>query len=312
MPTVRTSALDLIGNTPLVALDRLHPGPGRLFAKAELLNPGGSVKDRAARRIVHDALRDGRLAPGQPVVEMTSGNMGAGLALVCNVLGHPFTAVMSAGNSPERARMLEALGAEVVLVPQVDGAPGQVTGADVKTAADEARRLARGRGAWYVDQFHNPGSVAAHEHGTGPEIWRDLEGRLDAFVAIVGSGGTFVGTSRYLKRRNPGIVCAAVEPEGCEPLAGRRITKARHLLQGTGYGVVPPHWEPKLADAVLRVSDEEAVLYRKLLAEKEGLHVGFSSGANVCAAVKLLKSGRIPSDGTVVTILCDTGLKYPH
>src|SRR5690349_23605835 len=130
---------------------------------------------------------------------MTSGNMGAGLALVRNVLGHRFTAVMSAGNSPERARMLEALGAEVVLVPQVDGAPGQVTGADVKRAADEARRLARGRGAWYVDQFHNPGSVAAHEHGTGPEIWRDLGGRLDAFVAIVGSGGTFVGTSRYLK-----------------------------------------------------------------------------------------------------------------
>lgn len=304
------SALDLIGNTPLVSLDRLHSGPGRILAKAEFLNPGGSVKDRAARRIVHDARRDGRLAPGQAVVEMTSGNMGAGLALVCNVLGHRFTAVMSAGNSPERARMLEALGAEVVLVPQVDGAPGQVTGADVKKAADEARRLARSRGAWYVDQFHNPGSVAAHEHGTGPEIWRDLGGRLDAFVAIVGSGGTFVGTSRYLKRRNPGIVCAAVEPQGCEPLAGKRITNTRHLLQGTGYGVIPPHWERGLADAVLCVSDEEAVLYRKLLAQREGLHVGFSAAANVCAAVKLLASGRMPREGTVVTVLCDTGLKY--
>ena len=206
--------------------------------------------------------------------------------------------------------MLEALGAEVVLVPQVDGAPGQVTGADVKRAADEARRLARARGAWYVDQFHNPGSVAAHEHGTGPEIWRDLGGRLDAFVAIVGSGGTFVGTSRYLKRRNPEIVCTAVEPEGCEPLAGKRITRPRHLLQGTGYGVVPPHWEPHLADAVLSVSDDEAILYRKLLAEKEGLHVGFSAAANVYAAVKLLASGRMPRQGTVVTVLCDTGLKY--
>ncbi|HSF41653.1 MAG TPA: cysteine synthase family protein [Thermoanaerobaculia bacterium] len=310
MPSVHTSALELIGNTPLVALDRLHPGPGRILAKAEFLNPGGSVKDRAARRIIHDALRDGRLAADQAVVEMTSGNMGAGLALVCNVLGHRFTAVMSAGNSPERVRMLEALGAEVVLVPQVDGGPGQVTGADVKAAADEARRLARRRGAWYVDQFHNPGSVAAHEHGTGPEIWRDLEGRLDAFVAIVGSGGTFVGTSRYLKSRNPRIVCAAVEPEGCEPLAGRRVTRPRHLLQGTGYGVVPPHWERKLADAVLCVSDDEAVLYRKLLAEKEGLHVGFSAAANVCASVKLLESGRVPREGTVVTVLCDTGLKY--
>jgi cysteine synthase len=310
MPDLCLSAFDLIGNTPLVALERLHPGPGRILAKAEFLNPGGSVKDRAAKRIAEDARASGRLAPGQAVVEMTSGNMGAGLAVVCNVLGHPFVAVMSAGNSPERARMLEALGAEVALVPQVDGAPGQVTGADVKSAADAARRLAWERGAFYVDQFHNPASVAAHEHGTGPEIWETLGDRLDAFVAIVGSGGTFTGTSRFLKRQRPEIVCAAVEPEGCEPLAGRKVRKPRHLLQGTGYGVVPPHWEPELADVILCVTDEEATRYRRLLAEREGLHVGFSSAANVCAAVKLLKSGRLHSEATVVTILCDTGLKY--
>jgi cysteine synthase len=310
MSGILPSALDLIGNTPLVSLDRLHPGPGRILAKAEFLNPGGSVKDRAAKRIVEDARALGRLAPGQTVVEMTSGNMGAGLAVVCNVLSHPFVAVMSSGNSPERARMLEALGAEVVLVPQVDGAPGQVTGADVKSAADAARRLARERGALYVDQFHNPASVAAHENGTGPEIWESLGDRLDAFVAIVGSGGTFTGTSRFLKRQRPEIVCAAVEPEGCEPLAGRKIRKPRHLLQGTGYGVLPPHWEPELADGVLCVSDEEATRYRRLLAEKEGLHVGFSAAANVCAAEKLLASGRLPGEATVVTILCDTGLKY--
>jgi len=310
MPPTLPSALDLIGNTPLVALERLHPGPGRILAKAEFLNPGGSVKDRAAKRIVEDARASGRLAPGQAVVEMTSGNMGAGLAVVCNVLGHPFVAVMSAGNSPERVRMLEALGAEVVLVPQMDGVPGQVTGADVKSAADAARRLARERGALYVDQFHNPASVSAHEHGTGPEIWEALGDRLSAFVSIVGSSGTFTGTARFLKHRRPEILCAAVEPEGCEPLAGRRIRKPRHLLQGTGYGVVPPHWQPGLADVLLTVSDEEAIRYRRLLAIKEGLYVGFSSAANVCAAVKLLTSGRLSGEATVVTILCDTGLKY--
>lgn len=303
-------ALHLVGGTPLVALRRLHPRPGTIYGKAEFLQPGGSVKDRAARRILSDALASGRLAAGQAVVEMTSGNMGAGLAIASNVLGHPFVAVLSAGNSPERVAMLRALGAEVVLVPQVDGAPGQVTGKDVKAAAEEARRLARRRGAFYVDQFHNPGSVAAHEHGTGPEIWHALGGRLDAFVAIVGSGGTFVGTSRYLKRQDPRILCAAVEPEGCQPLAGRRVRKPRHRLQGTGYGVVPPHWQPDLADALLAVSDEEAVETRHLLATREGLHVGYSAAANVRAAQKLLASGRLPDHAVVVTVLCDTGLKY--
>lgn len=307
---VRSSALDLIGGTPLVELRRIHSGPGRLLAKAEHLQPGGSVKDRAALRVVRDALASGRLVPGQPVVEMTSGNMGSGLAVVCGVLGHPFAAVMPAGNSPERARMLEALGAEVVLVPQVDGRPGEVTGTDVQAATEVAIDLARRRGAFYVDQFNNPSCLAAHEEGTGPEIWRDLDGRLDAFVAIVGTGGTFLGTSRYLKSRRSGILCAAVEPAGAEILAGRPLVKPKHRLQGTGYAVVPPHWDPALADLCLAVSDEEAVEWKRRLAAREGLHVGFSSGANVCAAARLLAGGRLPPEATVVTILCDTGLKY--
>jgi cysteine synthase len=143
---VAFSALDLVCGTPLIALERAHPGPGRLLAKAEFLQPGGSVKDRAARAILLAAKADGRLQPGAPVVEMTSGNMGVGLAVACAVLGHLLVVTMSADNSPQRARMLEALGAEVILVPQVDGAPGQVTGADVATAADEAQRLALERG----------------------------------------------------------------------------------------------------------------------------------------------------------------------
>ena len=164
--TIHASALDLIGGTPLVELRRLHPGPGRILAKAEHIQPGGSVKDRAALRVIKDARDSGHLAPGQAVLEMTSGNMGSGLAVVCGLLGHPFTAVMPAGNSPERARMLKALGAEVVLVPQVDGRPGEVTGTDVQAAIDVAVDLSKSRGAFYVDQFHNSGCVAAHEEGT--------------------------------------------------------------------------------------------------------------------------------------------------
>jgi len=303
-------ALDLIGNTPLVTLGRLHPGPGRLLAKAEFMQPGGSVKDRAALHIIRSAHQAGNLRTGQTVVEMTSGNMGAGLAVVCNVLGNPFVAVMSEGNSSERARMLESLGAKVVLVPQVDGTPGQVTGADISRALGEARRIVRERGAFYVDQFHAHGSVLAHEEGTGPEIWDALGGRLDAFVAGVGSGGTFVGTSRFFKGIRAEVFCAAVEPEGAEVLAGKPVAKAQHVLQGMGYGSIPPHWNTRLADVTIPVSDGEALRYKQLLAEKEGLHVGFSSGANVCAAVKLMSAGRLGVSPTVVTILCDTGLKY--
>ncbi len=310
MGEVTPSALGLIGNTPLVRLSRIRPGRGRLLAKAEFVQPGGSVKDRAALRIVQDARGAGQLGPGQPVVEMTSGNMGAGLAVVCNVLGHPFIATMSEGNSPARARMLEALGAEVVLVRQVEGTPGRVTGADIRAATERAIEIARERGAFYVDQFNNPSCVRAHEESTGPEIWEALGDELDAFVAAVGTGGTFVGVSRFLKRMKPGMWCVAVEPEGAEVLAGKAVEKPDHLLQGTGYGFVPPQWDPGLADEFIAISDNEATRFRRLLAEKEGLHVGFSAAANVCAALKLVESSRLGEAATVVTVLCDTGLKY--
>lgn len=304
------SALQVIGNTALVALDRLHPGPGRLLAKLELQNPGGSVKDRAARQIVSSARERGELAPGQAVVEMTSGNMGAGLAVVCAVAGHPLITVMSAGNSQARARMLEAMGAQVVLVPQVDGVPGEVTGADVRAAARRARALAEDAEGYYADQFFNPAGVIAHETTTGPEIWRQTDGRLTAFVAAVGSGGTFVGTSRYLLRQNPDIRCYAVEPATAAVLAGKPVTDPRHLLQGTGYGVVPPHWQPKLANGTVAVSDADATELRRRLAAKEGLYVGYSAAANVAASTRLLTSGTLADDALVVTVLCDTGLKY--
>jgi cysteine synthase len=309
-PALSDGALSAIGGTPLIALDRLSPASGRIWAKLEFLQPGGSVKDRAALAIVRRAYALGDLVPGKPVVEMTSGNMGAGLAVVCAVAGNPFVAVMSAGNSPARAAMMRGLGAQVELVPQVDGTPGRVTGADIGAASVRARELADEADGYLVDQFNNPGAVLAHELGTGPELWAALGARLRAFVAAVGSGGSFVGVARCLKRCDERIVCAAVEPAGAEVLAGRAVTKPAHPIQGTGYGIVPPHWQPELADELLSVEDDEVLEFRHRLGAEEGLFVGFSAAANVCAAVKLLASGRVPHGSDVATLLCDTGLKY--
>lgn len=303
------SSLFLIGNTPLLQLSRIYRGPGQLFGKAEFMSPGGSVKDRAALHIVRDAYASGKLRRGQGIVEMTSGNMGAGLAIVAGVYGHRFTAVMSAGNSPARAAMLRGLGAEVVLVPQVDGGPGQVTGNDIAAAIEQAQILSVETGDFYVDQFHNPSSVKAHLDGTGPEIFCDLN-TICAFVAAAGSGGTFVGVSKYLKQQNRDIICAVVEPEGAEVLAGKPVVRARHNMQGIGYGMALPHWEENLADLYLSVSSEQAEHFRNRLAREEGLYVGYSAAANVCASIALMESGQLGKSPAVATILCDTGLKY--
>jgi cysteine synthase len=290
-------------------LQRIHPGPGLLLAKCEFRNPGGSVKDRAALAALRVARASGSLQPQQPVVEMTSGNMGAGLAVVCAVLGHPLLVTMSRGNSPRRGEMLRGLGVEVVLVDQVDGEPGRVTGADVAAALEVARRLGAERGAFYVDQFNNPACIAAHEHGTGQEILRQTGGRLDAFVALVGTGSTFLGTMRALKDRSRDIEGVAVEPAGARVLAGRTVERTRHLLQGGGYGIVPPRWQPELMDRALAVSDEEAIDYRVRLGALEGLYLGFSSAANVAATARYLRE-RASDRAVAVTVLCDTGLKY--
>ncbi|RTL59682.1 MAG: pyridoxal-phosphate dependent enzyme [Hyphomicrobiales bacterium] len=307
---VAANAVGLIGRTPVVDLARVHGGPGRILAKAEFLQPGGSVKDRAARAIIEAARADGRLKPGAPVVEMTSGNMGAGLAVVCAALGHPLVVTLSAGNSAQRARMLEGLGAEVILVPQVDGAPGHVTGADIAAAARVAERLAAERGGFYVDQFNAPEGKAAHALGTARELLEAAGGRIDGWTACVGTGCTFLGVARGLKDSDADVLCAAVEPAGCQVLAGKTIAKSRHVLQGAGYGTIPPMWEPALMSLSIAVSDDEAVSWKRRLAIEEGLYVGFTAAANVCAAAKLLASGSLAADATVATVLCDTGLKY--
>ena len=307
---ITASAAGLIGRTPVLELSRVWSGPARILAKAEFMQPGGSVKDRAARAIIEAARADGRLKPGAPVVEMTSGNMGAGLEVVCAALGHPLIVTMSAGNSPQRARMLESLGAEVVIVPQVAGEPGQVTGPDIAAAARVAEMIAAERKGFYVDQFHAVEGKLAHETGTAQELLDAAGGLIDGWTACVGTGCTFLGVARALRRTNPRVVCAAVEPAGCQVLAGKAITKAKHLLQGAGYGSVPAMWEPELMSCSIAVSDDEATVWKQRLATEEGLHVGFTAAANVCAASKMLSSGVFAPEATVATVLCDTGLKY--
>lgn len=307
---IASSILETIGQTPLVALDRLGAGlPGRVLAKIEFFNPGFSIKDRIALQIVEDAERSGRLKPGGVVLELTSGNTGTGLAIVCAVKGYRMIAVMSEGNSVERRRMLEALGAEVVLVPQAGGPrPGQVSREDLELVDQRAAELTDQLGAFRADQFNNLSNVEAHERTTGAEIWEQTEGRVDAFVAAVGTAGTFMGIARALKRRNPAIRTYAVEPASAPFLAGGPIVSTSHKIQGAGYALIPPLWDPSFCDGYLGVSDDEAIAVARDLARREGIFGGFSGGANVAAALRLAREaapGRV-----IVTTVNDSGLKY--
>lgn len=303
---IKKGTLELINNTPLLTLDRIVPGK-IIYGKAEYMQPGGSVKDRAAYQIVKDAYANGTLKKGQPVVEMTSGNMGAGMAVVCKQYGNPFYAVMSEGNSVERRKALKALGAEVILTKQVDGTEGMVTGKDIFYAGEVAQQFAKEKNAFFADQFNSPASITAHYNTTGPEIWEDLP-QVDAFVSIVGSGGTFIGTSQYLKEQNPAIKCIAVEPANAAILKTGQVKSPKHIIQGTGYGFIPPHWEEELADDIITVTDEEVRAMTTRLSQEQGLYVGYSAGANVVAAIKFMEKN--PTIKNLVTILCDTGYKY--
>ena len=304
------SVVEAIGRTPLVALDRLGAGlPGRVLLKLEYLNPGASMKDRIGLRIVESAEASGRLKPGDTIVELTSGNTGIGLAIVCAIKGYRLIAVLSEGNSPERRRMLRALGAEVELVPQApDSVKGLVSGVDLALVEARAVELTANLGAFRADQFNNADNALAHELTTGPEIWEDTGGRVDAFCVIVGTAGTFVGVSRALKARDPRIRAYAVEPAGASVLAGRPVTSPSHRLQGAGYALIPPLWDPALCDGCLGIGDDEAIEVTRELARREAIFVGPSTGANVAAALRLARE--LPPGGTVVTIASDSGMKY--
>ena len=294
------SVIDTIGNTPLVELSRLRDElmlDGRILAKLDYMLPGYSKKDRAARAIIEGARDAGDLAPGQTVVELTSGNMGTGLAIVCGVLGHPFVAVMSEGNSPERARMMRALGAEVVLVPQAHGSvPGQVSGEDLALVEAETTRITEERHAYRADQFERAGNPLSHETGTGLEIWDQSAGAVTAFCDFAGSGGTLAGTARFLGPK--GVRCYAVEPD-----------RPNHPIQGGGYSMPDlTHLRGVDLAGSVTVSGRDATDAARLLARSEGVFAGFSAGANLAAAIQLLTG--LEQGGTVAIVMCDSGLKY--
>lgn len=305
------SAVEAIGDTPLVALDRLTRGlPGRILAKLDYLNPGFSKKDRIARQIIADAEAEGRLRPGQTVVELTSGNTGTGLAIVCGVRGYPFVAVMSRGNSVERARMMKALGAEVVLVDQLPGSqPGQVSGGDLELVEQAAQRIVIERGAFRADQFQLVGNFRAHYLYTGPEFIRQSGGAIDAFCDFAGTGGSFAGCTAAFKQYNSAIRCFVVEPQGAAALAGEVVTHPNHRIQGGGYARAHlPLLRREQVDGYLQVADHEAVQMARRLAREEGIFAGFSSGANVSAALRLLQTDF--AGKTMAVLCCDSGLKY--
>jgi cysteine synthase A len=309
--TLYPSVAEAIGGTPLVELSRLTRGvDGRILAKLDYLNPGFSKKDRIARQILEEARQTGDLAPGQPVIELTSGNTGTGAAIVCAVTGRPFIAVMSVGNSPERARMMRALGARVELVDQAPGAiVGQVSGDDLARVEARTAELTAALGAFRIDQFLRLGNARAHELHTGPEIWAAAGGTITAFCDFVGSGGTYAGLHRAFKARSAAVRGYVVEPADAAVLAGEPVTTPAHRIQGGGYAM------PDLAllhgvtpDGYLKVTDAAAMDAARRLAREEGIFGGFSAGANVAAALDLLAGPE--RGGTIAVMICDSGLKY--
>jgi cysteine synthase A len=305
------SALDLIGQTPLVKLSRLtHDLEGEILAKVEFFNPGFSKKDRIALQTITEAENSGTLKPNQTIIELTSGNTGTGYAVVCAIKKYPFIAVMSKGNTTERARMMEAFGAKVVLVDQAPGSPpGQVSGESLKLVEKETQRLTKELNAFRADQFKLEGNWHSHYIYTGQELIDQTRGKIDAFVDFVGSGGTYSGITKALKEFNPHIKCYIVEPESCAVLAGKKITDTDHKIQGGGYSMSNLGFLTNVpVDGYIQVSNEEAINIARRLAKEEALFAGFSSGANVAAALKLLRGSM--KGKTVVCLLPDSGLKY--
>lgn len=307
---MKTSIVEAIGETPLIELTRVTKPPGRILLKLDYLNPGFSKKDRIARQIIEDAEQAGAIQPGQTVVELTSGNTGTGLAIVCAVKGYRFVAVMSKGNSPERARMMTALGAEVDLVGQCrDSIPGQVSGPDLERVEERTAELVRERGAFRADQFRAEGNFRAHFLHTGPEILRQAGCPIDLFCDFAGTGGAFAGCAAAFRQADPRTQCYLIEPEGAAVLAGEAVRDARHRIQGGGYAMA--HLDLiRIEDVVagyLQVSDTEAIAASRDLASQEGVFAGFSTGANLAGARRLLQ--RFPG-ATIAIIANDSGLKY--
>ncbi len=296
---IKNDMLELIGGTPLVRLGRLAAGlPGVVVAKLESQNPCSSVKDRIGAAMIRAAVADGRLKPGQAIVEPTSGNTGIGLAFAAAVLGYKVVLTMPESMSMERRKMLAGLGAQLVLTPAAEGMKGAIA---------KAETIAAETGAFMPMQFANPANPAIHGLTTAEEIWRDTDGTVDVFVAGVGTGGTLTGVGSVLKERKPEARIVAVEPEASPVLSGGQ--PGPHPIQGIGAGFVPPVLKRELIDEIVRVSGDDAFTTARRLMREEGIVCGISSGANAFAALTLAakpeNAGKL-----IVFVVCDTGERY--
>lgn len=288
--------LDLIGNTPLMALNRISECP--IYAKAEFLNPGGSIKDRIAKFMIEEAERKGILKPGMTIMEPTSGNTGIGLSLVGTQKGYRVIIVMPENMSEERKKIIKALGAELILTPAEESIGGSVD--------EVARRCKADPSIFVPQQFENPDNPMIHYRTTGPEIWRQLNGKVDIFVSGLGSGGTLEGVGRFLKEKNPKCILAAVEPKNVSALLGHE--PGLHKIQGIGDGFIPAVLNTAQIDEVIEVSDDDAIQTARELARLQGVLAGTSSGANVWASMQMTKKyGR---DKVIATILADRAERY--
>jgi cysteine synthase A len=296
---IAESVLDLVGNTPLVRLRRIPvPDGATVLGKLESLNPAGSVKDRIAVAMIEAAEREGRLQPGATIVEPTSGNTGIGLAMVAAVKGYHLILTMPEDMSVERRKLLRRYGAEIRLTPAIEGMSGAVYAAEQIVASTP--------GAFMPQQFTNPANPEIHRLTTGPEILRQTGGKVDAFVAGVGTGGTITGVGQVLREANPDVLIVAVEPARSRVLAGKRA--GLHAIQGIGASFIPGVLDRNIYQELIAVSDEDAIEMAQRLAREEGLLVGISSGANVWAACRVAR--KLGPGKTVVTMLCDTGERY--
>ena len=288
------SVLETVGSIPLIRLGKMSSG--NVFVKAEFLNPGGSIKDRVARHIIESAQKEGKLKSGMIIIEATSGNTGIGLTLVGVQKGYQVICVMPENVSEERKKIIRAFGGEIVFTPAEESLSGSLKKMREITQAEPDKYFV-------VNQFVNPRNPEVHYQQTGPEIWHDMNGEIDIFVAGVGSGGTLQGVGKFLKEKKPSVKIVAVEPKNSASLLGRE--PGLHQIQGIGDGFVPDVLDVNLVDMVFTVSDEEAIETTRRLSQEEGLLVGTSSGANVFAALQM-DNGR----NRVVTVLPDRAERY--
>lgn len=288
--------LDLIGDTPIISIKKMTGF--NIYGKAEFLNPGGSIKDRIAVSMIEAAEKMGELKPGMTIMEPTSGNTGIGMALVGVQKGYRVVIVMPENMSDERKKIIKALGAELILTP---------VGKSIEGAVNEVKRMAEVDSSIFVpQQFENEDNPQTHYLTTGPEIWQQLNGRVDAFVSGLGSGGTLQGVGEYLKKNNPQCIIAAVEPKNRSALRGD--APGPHKIQGIGDGFIPKVLDTTLIDEIIEVSDDDSITTARKLAKVQGLLVGISSGANIFASMKL--ASKLNKDAVIATILVDRAERY--